>query len=173
KCSAWMEKAPARGLGPARIRFAGRGRGASMTPELACAVLSLGDEPGLVEAVASLLAQDEPVEVVVVNSGGGDPEPRLGAAGLEVPVVNRREPLYAGAVRNLGIRATKAPYVCFLAADCIALPGWTAGRLREHRAGADMVASCMALVGDEALAARASLLLLHHRRLPRSRIDPE
>src|SRR5438477_9948520 len=108
--------------------------------ELACAVLSLGDEPGLMAAVTSLLEQDEPVELVIVNSGGNDPEGRLQAAGLDVRAVNRPEPLYPGAVRNLGIQTTRAPYVSFLAADCVALPGWAAGRLREHRAGAAMVA---------------------------------
>ena len=57
-----------------------------MTPELACAVLSYREEPFLVEAVRSLGEQDEPVEIVVVNSGGGDPAAQMATAGIDVPV---------------------------------------------------------------------------------------
>ena len=39
--------------------------------ELGVAVLSLGAQAGLEEAVASLLGQDQVPEIVVVNSGGG------------------------------------------------------------------------------------------------------
>jgi glycosyltransferase involved in cell wall biosynthesis len=94
-----------------------------MTGQIACAVLSLRNEPGLTAAVQSLLAQEEPLEVVVVNSGGHDPTDTLREAGIEVPVIHRKERLYVGGARNLGIDATRAPYVAFLAADCIALPG--------------------------------------------------
>ena len=135
-------------------------------PELACGVLSLGDEPGLVDAVRSLIGQSEPVEIVVVNSGGGDPAARLAAAGIDVAVVNRERRLYPGAVRNIAIELTRAPYVSFLAADCLALPGWVAGRLREHRAGAAGVASCPANAYPNSTCAWASLVLLHNRQLP-------
>jgi glycosyltransferase involved in cell wall biosynthesis len=134
-------------------------------------VLSLENEPGLVDAVRSLDTQSEAVEIVVVNSGGGDPAARLFAAGLDVPVVNRLERLYPGAVRNIGIEHTLAPYVSFLAADCIALPDWVAARLREHRGGAAAVASCPANAYPESLSAWASLLLLHNRLLPVGPVD--
>ena len=99
-----------------------------MPATLACAVLSFRDELRLVDAVRSVLDQSTQVEVVVVNSGGGDPEPRLRAAGSS-QVINVRRPLYPGAVRNLGIDHTTAPFMAFLAADCLAEPGWVAGRL--------------------------------------------
>lgn len=51
--------------------------------------------------------------------------------------------LLPGAVRNLGIAATSAPYVSFLAADCRAERGWAAGRLAAHRAGAPAVSGIM------------------------------
>jgi hypothetical protein len=57
----------------------------SVTAEIACAVLSYRDEPFLVEAVRSLLEQSVPVEVVVVNSGGGDPRPTARSCGIEPP----------------------------------------------------------------------------------------
>jgi glycosyltransferase involved in cell wall biosynthesis len=136
-----------------------------MIAELACAVLSYRDEPFLVEAVRSVLDQGIPVEVVVVNSGGGDPAGRLAAAGLGVPVHSFPERLYPGAVRNVGIDQTRAPYLAFLAADCLAAPGWAAARLREHRAGAAAVASAPTNAYPESSTAWASLLLLHNRRL--------
>jgi len=136
-----------------------------MTPELACAVLSYRDEPFLADAVRSVLHQDVPVEVVVINSGGGDPASRLRSAALDVPVHSVRHRLYPGAVRNLGIGLTRAPYVAFLAADCLAAPGWATARLREHHAGAAAVASAMTNAYVESTAAWAALLLLHNRRL--------
>jgi glycosyltransferase involved in cell wall biosynthesis len=138
----------------------------SSSPQLACAVLSFAGEPSLVAAVRSIMEQSEPVEIVVVNSGGGDPEATLGAAGLNVPAIDHPTRLFPGAVRNLGIEATDAPFVSFLAADCEAEPGWAAGRLRAHRAGAAAVASVLTSARPASRSASASLLLLHHRRLP-------
>jgi glycosyltransferase involved in cell wall biosynthesis len=132
--------------------------------EMACAVLSLANEPGLVDAVRSLLRQHPRPEIVVVNSGGGDPASTLHAAGIAVPVIDVPEHLLAGAVRNLGIEATSARYVSFLAADCIAEPGWVAGRLRAHQGGAAAVTSALTVAPPQTLSAYASHLLLHHRR---------
>jgi glycosyltransferase involved in cell wall biosynthesis len=126
--------------------------------------MSLGDEPGLAAAVQSLLDQEEDVEIVVVNSGGGDPRASLAAAGIGVPVVDRSERLYPGAVRNLGIEHSTARYVAFLEADCIALAGWAAGRLREHRAGTAAVASIMTNAYRDNSNAWAAFLLLDHGR---------
>jgi len=69
-------------------------------PELACVVLSLRNERGLVGAVQSLLAQDTPSEIVVVNSGGGDPEGTLRQAGLRTTVVTRHERLNPAAASD-------------------------------------------------------------------------
>jgi glycosyltransferase involved in cell wall biosynthesis len=135
-------------------------------PQLACAVLALRDPPELVDAVRSVITQRPPIEVVVVNSGGGDPDARLAAAGLEVPVINRAEPLYPGDARNLGIDATNAPFVAFLAADCVAEPGWAANRLRRHESGAEAVAGAITNAYPGSASASASYVLLHHRRMP-------
>src|SRR6185295_5028487 len=112
-----------------------------------------------------------PVEVVVVNSGGGDPAGQLRAAALDVPVHNVSHRLYPGAARNLGIGLTRAPYLAFLAADCLATPGWAKARLREHHAGAAAVASAMTNAYAESTAAWAAHLLLHNRRLTATRPD--
>lgn len=136
-----------------------------MKPELACVVMSYRDEPFLADAVRSVLQQEAPVEVVVVNSGGGDPEGRLRAAAVDVPVHSVSHRLFPGAARNLGIGLTRAPFLAFLAADCLAAPGWATARLREHRSGAAAVASTMTNAYVKSTAAWAALLLLHSRRL--------
>lgn len=136
-----------------------------MTPQLACAVLSYRDEPHLVEAVRSVLEQDMPIEVVVVNSGGGAPTKRLAEHGIQVPVYDLPGRRFAGAVRNVGIAATRAPIMSFLAADCLAMPGWAAARLTAHGTGAAAVASVLTNAYPDHAPAWASLLLLHHRRL--------
>jgi hypothetical protein len=131
--------------------------------ELACAVLSLDAERGLERAVRSILDQDGRVEAVVVNSGRPVDSERLRR--LDVPVVEHPRRLLPGGVRNLAVASTRSPYVSFLAADCVALQGWVAGRLREHREGAGAVASV--LVSDQPQAAAlAGHLLLHRRRMP-------
>lgn len=114
----------------------------------------------------SLLAQSEPVEVVVVSSASSGAASALAAAGLDVPVVERSERLLPGGVRNLGIAATRAPFLAFLAADCWAEPGWAAARLRAHRAGAEAVASAVTNPYSRNLAAWASYVALFSRRMP-------
>jgi glycosyltransferase involved in cell wall biosynthesis len=135
-------------------------------PELACVVLCHRGAPEVVEAVASLAAQDVACEIVVVNSEGESPEPRLRAAGLNVPVVHRYRRLLPGAARNLGVAATAAPYVAFLAADCVAEPGWGRARLARHQAGASLVASSIVNADPRSSAALAAYMTLFARRMP-------
>lgn len=135
-------------------------------PELACVVLHVRGEPGLPAAVRSVLEQSEPVELVVVSSGGPGAATALRRARLDVRVIEHEERLLPGAARNVGVAATSAPYVAFLASDCVASPGWAAGRLREHRRGAVGVACAMASTDPRSTASNAALLLLHNRRLP-------
>jgi glycosyltransferase involved in cell wall biosynthesis len=134
-------------------------------PQLACVVIALHDPPELVGAVESLVAQAPRPEIVVVASGRGDPEGRLAAAGLgDVRVERVAERIYPGAARNIGIDATSAPFVAFLAADCRAEPGWVAARLDAHRAGAPAVASVIVNPDPESASACAAQLLLFHSR---------
>ena len=102
----------------------------------------------------------------MVNSGGGDPAGVLRSRGIQVEVIDRTEPLHVGAARNLGIAATRAPYVSFLAADCVAEPGWAEGRLRRHRAGALLVSSAVTNAYPDSSCAWAAYCLLHPRRMP-------
>ncbi len=138
---------------------------------LACVVLSLGNDPALADAVRSLQVQRPAPEIVVVNSGGGDPASTLHAAGIDVPVVNVADRLLPGAARNRGIEATSAPIVAFLAADCVVEPGWAAARLAAHGDGAAAVAGALTVAPPRTLSAYASHLLLHHRVRPEAPPD--
>ena len=135
-------------------------------PELACAVLAVGNPPALIAAVRSLMEQSEPIEVVVINSGGAGAARSLAEAGLQVAVIELAERILPGAARNRGIAATTAPYISFLAADCVAEPGWAAARLRAHRAGAAAVASAVTNPFPTSLPAWTSYIALFPRRMP-------
>ena len=81
---------------------------------------------------------------MVVNSGGGDVRKVLGPDLDHIRLIQTETPLFVGAARNIGIETSRAPFVAFLAADCIALPGWVDGRVARHLAGARMVSSAVA-----------------------------
>jgi GT2 family glycosyltransferase len=138
----------------------------SVSPELACVVLSTGNPSTLIDAVASLHAQDEPVEIVVVHSGGGGAQASLAAAGFELKVVEIETRILPGAARNRGIAATSAPFISFLASDCVAERGWAETRLRAHRSGAVAVASAVTNPFRTNLPAWASYVALFNRRMP-------
>ena len=93
-------------------------------PDLAVVVLSVGAPAELHTAVESLQRQSVPLEIVVINSGGGEPRDVLPDSGRGVNIISVPERLWPGAARNLGIRSTRAPYVAFLASD---RSGYTSG----------------------------------------------
>jgi GT2 family glycosyltransferase len=107
-------------------------------------------------------------EVIVSHSGGAGALPALPPDVLVDAAPQRRPP---GAARNAGVAKGSAPYVAFLAADCVALPGWVEGRVRRHRAGAQAVASAMASPPHPS-AALASHLLQHGTRMAHVRAAP-
>ncbi|HEU4390137.1 MAG TPA: glycosyltransferase family 2 protein [Blastocatellia bacterium] len=135
------------------------------TARLAVVVLSLNAPPTLADAVRSLLSEDPKPEIVVVNSG-------VAAAAIPdemddaVRVINHRKRLYPGAARNLGIAATRSPFIAFLAADSVAEPGWVAERLRKHTAGAAAVSCAMTNYNPSNIFACASYVSLLVRRMP-------
>jgi len=128
-------------------------------------VLSHGDEPLIGAALESLLAQDVPLEIVLSHSGGGSTPQRVAATFPGVRIVAAPSRRLPGAARNAGVAATTAPFVAFLAADCVAKPGWAAARVARHTNGAAAVASAMAPPATLA-PALASHLLQHWSRMP-------
>ena len=137
-------------------------------PALAVVVLSHGPRASLCDAVRSLLRQDVEAEIVVVHSGAGDVRRLLNSAGLDVRVVHSDERLLPGAARNLGISETRAPFIAFLADDCIAEQGWVGNRLRAHFAGSSAVASALVCHQPANPVALAAHLSLYFRRMPRA-----
>lgn len=108
---------------------------------IAVVVIGYRSSPDLASAVASLRAQEPACEIVVVNSGGG-PIERILAPHLDhIRLISTEHRLFAGAARNIGIDASRAGIVGFLASDCQALPDWVAGRLRAHGLGARSVSN--------------------------------
>ena len=74
-----------------------------------------------------------------------------------------------GAARNIGIKATSAPYVAFLAADCMATPGWVGQRIEAHQIGAAAVGSAVMNSNPRNPISWAAHLSLWSRRMPGSR----
>jgi GT2 family glycosyltransferase len=126
------------------------------------------DEATFVDAVRSVRDQvgGRPVEVVAVTSGGDGSAGRLRSAFPDLTIVERAERLLPGATRNAGIAATSGEVVAFLAADCVARPGWVEARLDAHRAGHGAVATPVDLLGPTRPPALAGHLLLYATRLP-------
>ena len=136
-------------------------------PDLSVVVIALGNPVSLVGAVKSIRTQDTRAEVVVVNSGGGDAAGSLRAAGLDVEVIEQAERLFPGGARNLGIAAATGKFIAFLAADCLAEPGWVSRRLVAHYAGAPAVGSALLCHRPSSAVAMAAHLSLFYRRMPR------
>jgi thioredoxin-like negative regulator of GroEL len=151
--------------GPASLREGDRMARARM----AVVVIGFRSQPSLVEAVRSLLEQDEPAEIVVVNTGGGDAASLLAPYSAQIRLIEIEEPRYAGAARNIGIDASMAPYVAFLEGDCRARPGWIRVRLAAHEKGARAVASAIVpsdFADDLALSAHLCLFGARSPQVP-------
>ena len=135
-------------------------------PELAVVVIGFRAPAEMVAAVRSVLDQNTPLEIVAVNSGGGNAEALLRNAGIDVSVIEVEGRLFAGGARNVGISATQAPFIAFLAGDCLARPRWAEVRLEHHRQGAVTVASAILNSHPRHLVACAAHLVTYMRRLP-------
>ena len=104
----------------------------SEAPRIAVVIGAGGERPRrLVRALEALAAQEPPdgeLEAIVVgNHGTRAPE---GPAGLPLRFIEAPAgPQGAAKNRNLGWRATRAPFVAFTDDDCRPAPGWAAALL--------------------------------------------
>lgn len=142
--------------------------GAQVVPALTVVVMGYLNGDTILAAVDSVLTQEasEPFEVVVVTSGDDGSAELVRSRHLGVQVVASPERLLPGGARNAGLAASAGEFIAFLAADCVAMPGWVEGRLRRHRAGAGVVAASMTNAGPPGRAAWAHMYLLFSGRLP-------
>ncbi|MDZ4134706.1 MAG: glycosyltransferase, partial [Paracoccaceae bacterium] len=138
---------------------------------MAVVVLGYRAGPEIAAAVQSLLDQRADTEIVVVNSGGGDMRGVLARQLDQIRLIEVEARLNVGAARNIGIDASNADYIAFLAADCRAMPGWIENRLARHRAGALSVSTPVISANPRNLAAIAYNRLKYHRRDPQ--ISPD
>lgn len=110
-------------------------------PAISVVVLSYNARERIDLPLASLREQtlDEPYEVIVVDSGEDDCAAHVAATYPEARLVRSPHRLSAGAARNRGADAARAPYVAFLADDCRVAPDWLELRLERHREGFEAV----------------------------------
>lgn len=137
--------------------------------EICVIVLSTNSDARAVAAICSVLEQAPSTEVVLVNTGIGSLTTHLGDVIERIMVVETSHRQYPGGARNIGIRVTKAPIVAFLAADCLATPGWVALRVENHRTHRS-VASALRPAADGrgvvSVSSWASHIAIHHTRMP-------
>ncbi|MEO6629682.1 MAG: glycosyltransferase family A protein, partial [Aquihabitans sp.] len=134
-------------------------------------VMCYRNERTIVAAIASVTSQVAPeaYEVVVVTSGGDRSAQLVRAAfdRIEVAeVVESPVRLLPGGARNAGTTAASGAIVAFLAADCLAEPGWVAARLAAHRGGHPVVAGAMTAAVPSSPSGWASHYTLFCHRLP-------
>ena len=140
----------------------------SSGPAITVVVMGYRNEATIVAAVTSVLGQEttDPVEVVVVTSGGDGSAALVRSAFPELALVESASRLLPGGARNAGVAAGRGDIVAFLAADCLAEPGWVQARLAAHRAGHPVVAGAMTSAPPHRPSAVASHLALYCHRLP-------
>jgi GT2 family glycosyltransferase len=130
-------------------------------------VMGYQNRDTIVAAVQSLIEQSspDPYEVVVVVSGDDRSGEVVRRHFPDLHVIESSVRLLPGAARNVGVANTRARVVAFLAADCVAEPGWIEARLGAHRAGHPIVASAMTHGGPDRPWAWASFFDLFSGRL--------
>ena len=79
----------------------------------------------------------------MVTSGGDDSAELVRDRFPQLTVIDVPGRVFPGGARNLGVAATSGAAVAFLAADCLAEPGWAIGRMRAHGRGHAAVASAI------------------------------
>ena len=143
-------------------------------PVLTVVVMGYRNEATILRSIRSVVDQssDDPFEIVVVTSGGDHSADLVTQAFPHLSVVDSSSRLFPGGARNAGIRMARGRLVAFLAADCLAGPGWVRNRVALHRAGHDVVAGALSIGDHDPPAARACAYLLYPARLRSHKAGP-
>lgn len=135
---------------------------ADSAANVAAIVVSHDSGQCLLDCVADLLAQDEAVEVVVVDNGSRDGAPQKLASNPRVKtILNAGNPGF-GSACNQGAQASTAPFLLFVNPDC-RLPRDAVRRLRETLQSVSNVG----LLGAQLLNADGSEQAASRRSTPR------
>ncbi len=136
-------------------------------PVLTVVVMGFQNEDTIADSIRSVLAQeaDAQFEVVVITSGGDRSGDLVRDLFPDLPLVESPRRLMPGGARNEGVRISKGEFVAFLAADCLAGPGWVNARIRAHQAGHRATAGAMTNARPDRPWAWASLYLNYRERL--------
>jgi glycosyltransferase involved in cell wall biosynthesis len=142
-------------------------RDVTVDPALSVVVMGYLNRSTIRDAVASVVTQrcPEPFEVLVVTSGNDGSTAILRERFPELMVIDAPYRLLPGGARNLGVGASRGMVVAFLAADCIAEPGWVDARVQAHGRGHLAVASAMTTARHQGPAAWALHFDMYCHRL--------
>jgi glycosyltransferase involved in cell wall biosynthesis len=141
--------------------------GSNSNPTLTAVVISRGDEPGLVDSVASVVNQVVPGdhEVIVVISDGGSAGARIRDRFPDVQLVELPDPALPGTARNAGLALARGDFVAFPSSHIVLPVGSLAARVRSHSEGWAMVTGSV-MNGNATRAGWASYFLDHSTLLP-------
>ena len=145
-----------------------RGAKVDPAPEISVIVIAIHGDRRAVDAIRSLDDAQVPTEVILVNTGGGSVAEALGPLVEQVVLVECDRLHLPGGARNLGLSQASAPVIAFLAADCLATPGWLVSRLAAHKDAAAVASAIRPAPGSRhvPIASWASYGILHCRRAP-------
>lgn len=108
---------------------------------LSVIVLCTEKDQRVLGVVEALVSQSEPVEIVVVYSGGEHVREELSEYLDRIRIVTVTHTISSGTARNIGIDCSSSDYVSFLNADLIPTPCWSERILQEHDLGYSYVPS--------------------------------
>ena len=114
-------------------------------PRVSVVIPVFNCESSVARAIDSILAQEfEGTEIVVVDDGSTDATPQALDRYRDRVHVIRQENRGSPAARNVGVEASRAPYVAFLDADDV----WLAGRLEKTFAALDSAPDAVLAYAD-------------------------
>ena len=107
-------------------------------PSISVIIIGYRNDATIVAAVESIVNQqcDDEFELVVVDGGlDGAASSARSLVFHRARVIEIESRLMPGGARNVGIAHSSGEFIAFLAADCLAAPGWISARLAAHRQG--------------------------------------
>jgi glycosyltransferase involved in cell wall biosynthesis len=136
-------------------------------PVLSAVVISQNDRGRIGEAMDALTAQrvEQPVEIILVNSGDDGTAEYVREHHPRVRVVHLPEPALPGKARNAGLAFARGDYVSFPGSHVVLPPGSLQRRIAAHEIGYCMVTGT-ATNGTRTLSGWASYFLDHAEALP-------